>query len=514
MKHTPTMSTSSVEHSTKTNGIKRKYDASSSKASSSKSLPYDKNSISRNTQSQVKTFRKTYKEISPDAQMIVDQIIDPESPMQCTRVPAYGVSSVYTSHNIIQAAYDANGVSCVTVYPCLQDAIFATAGNLFTQQLTAAGGTSNPYVSQPICIRGDATAITQVVQPFYFTNKHVALPKPSTVAQAMLYPIQHAGLPATSPILANFQLSNIHSAANLEAVVSFWSATETFATSVNVVFDATGSASIQLWSNVAQINARWLSFDIRQAAGGSVIPFEGSCVVQLVDATGLDPGVSLTNVSQHCIAYNLNGYSDIIRSAESFFIAAQSCLLTYEGSDLNSGGRIAIARVPQNSVIGQPGGNSGTPSFDSWYDWLSSLSRNSYNGRVKTGGYAFYLGQDDRSYFYRPVEQVYPDDLPYIAAEWSSEVAAPQAVRIMVTTVCQYTTNSNVFDQAPSPYLGEDWCKILHILSCINAAYDNPGHRKKLTDALKKVGGKVLGLLKDPNTYMTMGKIAAMLAAV
>lgn len=508
-------SSSSSEKPPKAGGIKKKYDTTTNKSYySSKSLPYDKKNVSRNSQSQVTKFRKTYKEISPDAQMIVDQIIDPEMQMQCSRIPSYGVCSTYTSHNIIQAAYDANGVSSVTVYPCLQDAIYATAGNVFTQQLTAAGGTSNPYVSQPISIRADSTAVSNVSQPFYFNNKHIALPKPSTVAQAMIYPIQHAGPAATSPLTAQFQLSNIHSAANLEAVVAFWSATETFATSVNVVFNASGFASIQLWSNIAQINARWLSFDIRQAAGGSIVPFEGYCTVQLTDPTGIDPGVTLTDVSQHAIAYSLNGYSDIVRSAESYFISAQSCLLTYEGSDLNSGGRLAIARVPQNSVIGQPGGNSGTPQFDSWYDWLSSLSRNSYNGRVKTGGYCFYLGQDERSYFYRPVEEVYPPELPYIAAEWSSEVASPQALRIMVTTIVQFTTNSNVFDQSPSPYLGDDWCKILHILSCINASYDNPGHRKKLADALKKVGGKVVGMLKDPKTYMTLAKIAATLGAL
>lgn len=496
----------------KDGGIRKKYDTSTNKSSySSKSLPYAKHNVSHNSQSQVTTFRKTYKDVSPDAQMIVDQIIDPEMQMHASRVPAYGVCATYTSHNIIQASYDAAGVSCVTVYPSLQDSIYATAGDVFTQTLSALGGVNNPYVTQPISIRGDTNATTAVAEPFLFNNKHVAVPKPSTIAGAMLYPIQHAGPAATSPILAVFQLSNIHSATNLEAVVSFWSATESFATNVNVLFNAAGSASIALWSNIAQINARWLSFDIRQAVGGGNIPFEGLCTVQLVDPTGLDPGVSLTNVSQHCLSYSLNGASEIVRSAESYFVSAQSLLLTYEGSDLNSGGRIAIARIPQNTVVGQPGGNSGVPQFDTWYDWLSSLARNSYNGRVKTGGYCFYLGQDDRSYFYRPVEEVNPPELPYMAAEWTSEVVSPQAVRIMVTTVVQFTTNSNIYDQSPTPYLGDDWCKILHILSNINAAYDNPDHRAKLTSALKKAGDVVGKLLKNPKTYTTIAEIIKVL---
>ena len=331
------MSDTPQEKLPKSGGIRKKYDTSTNKSAyQSKSLPYDKHNVSRNTQSQVTKFRKTYKDVSPDAQMLIDQLIDPEMQMSNTRIPTFGVSSTYTSHNILQAAYDAAGVSCVTVYPALQDAIYATAGNTFTQTLSALGGVNNPYVSQPVSIRGDSTQVAAVAQPFFFNNKHVAVPKPSTVAGAMLYPIQHAGAPATAPLLAVFQLSNIHSAANLEAVVTFWSSTETFLSQVNVLFNSSGSSSVALYSNITQINARWLSFDIRQAAGGGNIPFEGNCTIQLVDPTALDPGVTLLNVSQHCISYSLNGSLDIARSAESYFVSAQSVLLTYEGSDLNS----------------------------------------------------------------------------------------------------------------------------------------------------------------------------------
>jgi len=511
------MSTSSsVEHSTKsnkTNGIKRKYEASS-RASSSKSFPYDKNNVSRNTQSQVKTFRKTYKEISPDAQMLVDQILDPEVQMSATRIPTFGVSATYTAHNILESRYDVNGISCVTVYPSLNNSIYATAGEQLVQPLSVLGGVNNPYVTQPISVAPLISDRAAFSQPFMFTNKHVVLPKPSSVGGAMIYPLAHAGPLATSPLVAHFQLSDVHSATDLQAVVRYYDAAETLLTINNTVFNNSGVSTIQLFSNVSSAGAQWLAFEVQQAGGGGIVPFEGFCTLQLTDPTGLDPGILVRNQSQHCLSFSLNGARNIGQSAETYMVTAQSLLLTYEGSDLNSGGRLAIGRIPQNTVVGQPGGNAGAPTFDSWYDWIASLSRNSYNSRVKSGGYAFYLGQDDRSYFYRPVEEVHPPELPYLAAEWSTEAATPQAVRIMVTTIVQFSTNSNIYDQAPSPYLGEDWCKILHILSNIGAAYDNPGHRKKLADALKKIGGKVVGLLKDPQTYMTMGKIAAMLAAV
>lgn len=499
------------EKPAKVGGIKRKYDSSGNKSSySSKSLPYDKKNVSHNSQSQVTKFRKTYKNISPDAQMIVDQIIDPEMQMNVQQIPAYGVASTYTSHNILQCAYDANGVSSVTVYPCLQGAIYATSGDVYTQPLTAFGGADNPYCVQSVSLASSG-ASADFSQPFYFNSRHVALPKPSVRGGRMIYPIKHTTV-ATSPLVFRFQLDNLHSATNLQAMLQFFDADEALLLTTSNLFDATGAVSLSAWNNVASLNAVWIA--LRITTLGQTTPYEGGCLVQITDPTELDPGVQLTNVSQHCISYSLNGYTDITRSGESYFVSAQSCLLTYEGSDLNSGGRLAIARIPQNAVVGQPGGNSGTPQFSTWYDWISSLSRNSYNGRVKSGGYCFYLGQDDRSYFYRPVEEVYPPELPYIAAEWSTELDSPQAVRIMVTTVVQFTTNSNVFNQSPCPYLGEDWCKILHILSCINASYDNPGHRKKLSDALKKVGGKVVGLLKDPTTYITLAKLATALAAV
>lgn len=473
--------------------------------------PYTRSFDSRKV-SENHSFKTHYKTCCPEAQSLIDQILDPASQMTNTRMPTYGVSAVYPAVNILEAKYDVNGVSSIVVYPSLIDSIFATTGTGYTQSLTPLGGANNPYCINPVYVRGNDLSKTTITQPFFFNDKQVALPKPSIIGQNMLYPIMHAGPAATSPIQVQFALSNSHSSANLEAVVTFYSATETVLTFTNAQFTSAGIANINMWANVLQINAQWLSFEVRQSAGTSFIPFEGSVTVSFFDPTGLDPGVLVTNVSQHCTSYSINDSEQLATSAESFFVVAQSLLLSYEGSDLNSGGRLAIARVPQQTTIGQPGGNSGVPKFPSWYDYLASLSRNSYNNRVKNGGYCWYLGQDERSYFYRPIEEVYPPELPYIAAEFSTEKTAPQAVRMQINTVVQYTSNSNVYGMSPSSYFGEDYCKLLHILSCVSAAYDNDGHRQKLTDALKKVGTVAGNLLKDPNNWMLAGDILQSIA--
>jgi len=272
---------------------------------------------------------------------------------------------------------------------------------------------------------------------------------------------------------------------------------------------ASGTSTVTLFG--ATLGIEWMGFTI--VSSNATIPFESVVTLEFY-ASGNNNTLNIPNVYTNCFIQNVNEADTIINSAESYFISAQSTLLTYEGSTLKDNGRLAIARVPAASWAGQLGGQSAVPNASSYYQWIASLSRNTYNGATKHGGYAFYLGEDEMNYFYRPVEEAYSPELPYVIASFSTDAVDPQAVRIQITTIVQFTTNSNIYNQSPSPYLGDDWCKILHILSCINAAYDNAGHRKKLTDALKRVGGKVMGLLRDPKTYMTIAKIAGSLAAL
>lgn len=137
----------------KVGGIRKKYDTSKNKSSySSKSLPYDKRNIERNTQSQVTAFRKSYKEVSPIAQMMVDQILDPEVVSSAVRFPTYGVSALYPAKNVAQCRYDANGRSSVIVSPMLRNAILATTGATFDQTLKASGTADHPYGRQTLNI--------------------------------------------------------------------------------------------------------------------------------------------------------------------------------------------------------------------------------------------------------------------------------------------------------------------------------------------------------------------------
>jgi len=322
-----------------------------------------------------------------------------------------------------------------------------------------------------------------------------------------LYPFR----PSVSPnndINVRATIGDNHNLGNLTFTVSKYDVNEALLGTVTAPFTA-GASTVTLFG--ATLGIEWVSFGI--ATTNATVPFDSDVTLEIY-SIGANNQLNIPNVYTSCLIQNLNGADTLVNSAESYFVSAQSTLLTYEGSSLKDNGRLAIARVPSASVPGQSGGQYNVPSSSSYYQWIASLSRNSYNGPTKHGGYSFYLGEDEQDYFYRPVEDVLNPELPYVIGFFSTDPADNQTVRIQVTSIVQFTTNSNIYNQSPSPYLGEDWCKILHILSSITASYDNSGHRAKLSAALKKVGGKVMGLLKDPKTYLTIAKIAGAIGAL
>jgi len=178
-------------------------------------------------------------------------------------------------------------------------------------------------------------------------------------------------------------------------------------------------------------------------------------------------------------------------------------------SDLNNGGVLAIARVPGASVIGA---GDDEVDFNTWYDWIASLPYNSHDGAVKKGGYAWYLPEDETGFFYRPLDTYFGKELPYMVSEFTaSDTTEAAIVRIKVVTIVQFTTTSSVYDCRPSCFVSE-MAFMHHILSLVVAAYSNDGHKEGLKKMLKKVGGHVVKLLKNPKTYATVAELLGGLA--
>lgn len=497
-------SSSSMEKSEKSGGIRKKYDTSKNKSSSSsKSFPYEKSNIARNSKSDVTAFRKAYKEIAPSAQMMVDQILDPEVVASAVRFPTYGVSAIYQAKNIAQCRYAADGRSSVIVTPTLRNAILATNGATFDQTLTASGTADHPYSRQVFSVL-PADGAVQWNAPIWFDNGHVLASFPNSDTGRQLYALKTTGAGSgTGQLLV--QLGDVHAATQITVTLYRYNASFALISSASTTTSAAGLATITLIP-VAAVLTEYIAVTL--SCTGS-IPYTGPAVLSMIDSAAAMV-IQVADVSQHYLSQDLNGSGTIYSSAEEFVITSQSLLLTYEGSDLNCGGQLAIARVPSGTAVGL---NSGI-TCDNYYDYISSLTRNSYNGSVKTGGYAFYLGQDERSYFYRPVDQYEAQDLPFLVAEWTSEGDPVQPVRIQVQSICQFVTNSGIYDQRPSDYIGEDYCRILHIMSNINAAYDNPDHKGMLRQALSRASSGVVKLLKNPKTYTTAYDVAKMISGL
>lgn len=484
--------------------MKKKYDDSNNRSySSAKGFPYKKHNVQHNTESQVNNFRARYKEIAPEAQMLVDQIIDPEKQNNIVRFPSYGVSAVYQAENVLQAQYASDGRSAVAVSPILQNAILTTAGTSYTQTLNNVSSTnSNPYSLQYFNV-GQSQTPQYWTAPIFFRGNNIAMPFPDSLTGRMMYPVGSTAVAASGTAMIGFQGPNIGVAGLYQVTIVWYDSNKTVLDTQTLVSNNLGVASLA-FINLSQVGTRYLSFEISTP---NLTPFEGNIFLSWWDTAGALV-MSIQNHAQHMVAYDLTNAPTILDTAEQYTVTSQSLLLTYEGSSLNDNGALAIARIPGDSPVGNKGGIC---TASSWYQFIASLQRNKYEGATKHGGYAFYLGEDERSYFYRPVELLGFGTYPYLAAEFTTDPTTPQVVRIKVSTVVQFTTNSNIYDQKPSCWLGEDYRMIMYILSNINAAYDNPGHRAKLSAALKKMGAKVVSLLKNPKTYATLGSVIATL---
>lgn len=472
-----------------------------------------------------KNMKSAVKELSPPADILVDQILNPEDCNDIERWPnTYGLSSVYKCKTIFSAKFDANGRSCVSVSPTIKDCIFTTWGDESTVQLASYGSSTNaPYSFQNIVLDKVGMQV-EWGAPIICNNGQALLPFPFAPQSKLLYPISFGmsiGTATTTRILLEIRFPNaLTSQASVNA--SFYDSNMAYiagtTTSISTQSTPDGigiSIPVGTNSNVSQLQSiAYMSITIQ----GRNLPYRGPVYLwfnQTSDGNGTSSLV-LPNHAQHVGVYDIKDADTIKESASQAFVLSQSLLLTAEMSDINNGGMLSIARVPGNNPIGMDGISSGSSIVSSnWYEWLSSMPNNNYDGPVKDGGYGFYLAEDESGYFYRPVDNFFSSHLPYLAAEFtvSPDLTESAVVRIKVCTIVQFTTTASIYDQRPSCHLMEKEL-VHHILSLVPACYSNDGHVDGLKRNLKKVGSKVKYLLRNPKTYEVTAKALLTLASL
>lgn len=480
-----------------------------------------------------KNMKSAVKELSPPADILVDQILNPEDATEIERWPnTYGLSAVYKCKTVLNAKFDPTGRSCVSVSPTIKDAIFATYGDSANVSLTPYSvdepGVNTPYSFQNI-ILDQINQRTDWSSPIICGNGQALTPFPSASNKHLLYPVGFTAT-ATSPNVSEVYLRmRFPNSLTSQAMVSvrLYDSNQTFiaGTSVNTDYKSANSegygVDILIGDSAGQgisplANVSYMSITIY----GRWLPYKGPVYVWFnrnnIPALNGQATIILPNHAQHVGIYDIKDANQIQESASQAFVLSQSLLLTAEMSDINNGGMLSIARVPGASPIGLDSNYSAESiTSNNWYEWLSSLSYNSYDGPVKDGGYGFYLPEDEVGYFYRPVDNYFTAKLPYLASEFTVNAGLQDAaiVRIKICTIVQFTTTASIYDQRPSCHLMEKEL-IHHILSLVPPCYSNDGHLDGLKKNLKKVGGKVKYLLRNPKTYEVTAKALLTLASL
>jgi len=453
-----------------------------------------------------KEYAPTYKKLSPEMEMIVDQILDPETGAgNPQRWPnTYGKSAIYACKNVINAAFAEDNRSSVAVYPSLRNAIFATAGKVTNYTLPVDDtlfNTRNPYFAQRISLIGDE--IVNMANPWFFDTRDAVMPFPREFNQRLIYPMgikpeETVGAITVSTFTLTFPQAH---QAQIGVTVNRYRAD--FSNIANNVYytDANGIVTVPFHTSGPGTGTNApVYFSMTITTSGT--PWAGlmSGYLKSVYTSGTIPAVAvMLNHAQHMFVYDIKDGENLVQQAEKCIVLAQSLLCTAQMSDINNGGAIAIARVPGSSIIGSNGANGVGTDVSSWYEWIASLVCNNYDGPTKNGAYGFYLPEDERGFFYRDVDDFrFGQELPFLASEFTvADNTEGSIVRIKVCTIVQFTTNSSTFQLGPSPSLLTIGLAH-HLLSLIPACFENDTHRQKLKKALDKAGRVVKEALKNP----------------
>lgn len=354
-----------------------------------------------------KDYKSTMKEISPDAVSIIDQVLDPEDCQDLCRWPnTYGLSAVYKCKNIINASFSAssssyvNGINrcCVAVYPRLNNAIFTTYGALTQYRCYAPAQLNTGFTNQNVfCVQhvsintGDSVSVTSPLFAPIDLSGDAVLPVPVPQLSSMAYPVSWnlfttgtAGNAFIGSFSGNSGVAGFDVVCNLydfnyilvgTTLINFsqWNASTLTATNFGYnSFTAGGSSSTIAWMTMNVVAGSAPVNGVLQLSFGVMPSYAGG-----------NSFIQFPNHPQHCASTSLKDATNIINTSDAAFVSSQSLLITFEGSSLNNGGQLAIARLPSADI---PGEGVSIDQYSTWYSYLASLPYNNYDGPVKDGG--------------------------------------------------------------------------------------------------------------------------------
>lgn len=241
----------------------------------------------------------------------------------------------------------------------------------------------------------------------------------------------------------------------------------------------TGSANL-----VVAANTEYISFT-QNNASSSAVPLTFKCTIGVTGALihRIVPDGRVLNLK------TLGG----IRGLRQYRIVSQSITVTFTGSDLQNGGKIAAAEVYAGWTP-DPG--------QSPYDAIGLLPPDmSWSGAVKKGAHVFWRPSGLRDFDLQDYSvQEVPDFIStkrlYVAGTLDDPAAS---VRIRVHTCVQYMTDYPAYASSSfsRPFDGYD--KVLLALAMMNPASENDSHLARIKALLSKKGKEaVLWAINHP----------------
>lgn len=478
----------------------------------------------------------TFGSLNEYTKELVAMILDPDQCLSPHRWPnTYGLSGLFKTKDVIQAKftpntlYDGTSRSAIVVYPCMKNSIFVTQGSTDPVAFTLPAHhvlTANYAVYQPQLTIGTNDYV--YIGAPWIKDNNALFPTPMNIAQSntvsnLIYPIAWNTLgdgARTSPCMTIYAPTALGN--QLRICVSIFSATGDGNPYGNIVQTFLQTPVYdQAYVDIPMSPTPAIPAVPNNITGFSVCvqnigdnPYDGQpfswYITQDTGGGGgtLVTAVQITNTAQWMTSMDVHNADTITTNTTTYIPLAQSLLGTFEGSSLNNAGVIASARLPTGQAPGLTYGDSP----QSWYQWLADIPKNSFNGPVKKGTYSWYLGCDEASYFYRPVETQLYDQMDYIMAEATTNDTTNTTLRWQISSIFQYMTINPAFNTEASCYIGPDLDRLRWILSNIPSSYENASHREQLTSMLRNVGNRAVGLLKDPNTYVNAAKVLGTIA--
>lgn len=232
------------------------------------------------------------------------------------------------------------------------------------------------------------------------------------------------------------------------------------------------------FADLAGVAGTGVSYAVKATTDVGGITMQVRSRIQLLDLTNFDP----VDYFQQPQTITDAIYTTLRDNSTGLRLSAMSLRCTFEGSDMNNAGLIAVARVPEGTPI--PSGTARDV-----YTWISSLPYDNYTGPVKNGGHVFWIPKTLRDITFKErADPLSHSNLLIMAFI----VPGSSAGQITSLSIVSKSTWEWIYDSQSLPQFrappGWMFLEALYaVIGQYNPSGENPKHLAKIKEIAKRV---------------------------